>query len=83
MSQTFHTVPQHLLALHHELNASRACLIALIEAEGTGIHKRTLDQLDRMIAEIFFHWITLFTAKNRVPGLMDRRTSPRLVMRGV
>nr|WP_290467236.1 hypothetical protein [Pseudomonas fluorescens] len=54
MSQTFHTVPQHLLALHHELNASRACLIALIEAEGTGIHKRTLDQLDRMIAEIFF-----------------------------
>lgn len=48
------SVPQHLLDLHHELNASRATLQALIEAEGSGIHQRTLHQLDRMIAEIFF-----------------------------
>ncbi|WP_432780664.1 hypothetical protein QZH44_29855 (plasmid) [Pseudomonas corrugata] len=54
MTQVSPSVPQHLLELHHELNASRATLEALIEAEGSGIHRRTLDQLDRMIAEIFF-----------------------------
>ncbi|MFX0313833.1 hypothetical protein ACL8ED_29690 [Pseudomonas aeruginosa] len=48
------SVPQHLAELYQELNASRATLLALIEAEGSGIHRRTLDQLDRMIAEIFF-----------------------------
>lgn len=48
------SVPQHLAELYQELNASRASLLALIEAEGSGIHRRTLDQLDRMIAEIFF-----------------------------
>jgi hypothetical protein len=48
------SVPLHLAELYQELNASRASLLALIEAEGSGIHRRTLDQLDRMIAEIFF-----------------------------
>jgi hypothetical protein len=48
------SVPQHLAELYQELNASRTTLRGLIEAEGSGIHYRTLDQLDRMIAEIFF-----------------------------
>ena len=47
------SVPQHLAELYQELTTSRATLLALIEAEGSGIHRRTLDQLDRMIAEIF------------------------------
>ena len=48
------SLPQHLADLYHDLNASRGTLLALVEAEGSGIHRRTLDQLDRMIAEIFF-----------------------------
>ncbi|MGC6991924.1 hypothetical protein ACP0J1_25040 [Pseudomonas aeruginosa] len=54
MTHVAPSVPQHLAELYQELNASRATLLALIEAEGSGVHRRTLDQLDRMIAEIFF-----------------------------
>lgn len=54
MSQKSPSVPQHLQELHCELNASRASLMALADVEGSGIHSRTIDQLDRMIAEIFF-----------------------------
>lgn len=54
MNRVTNSIPQHLLELYHELSASRATLLALIESEGTGIHRRSLVQIDRMIAEIFF-----------------------------
>lgn len=48
------SVPRHLLELFQELNASRETLLALLDSEGSGVHRRSLEQLDRMISEIFF-----------------------------
>lgn len=38
MTHVAPSVPQHLAELYQELNASRATLLALIEAEGSGVH---------------------------------------------
>ncbi|MDX3997670.1 hypothetical protein QYP02_32145 [Pseudomonas aeruginosa] len=75
------SVPQHLAELYQELNASRATLLALIEAEGSGIHRRTLDQLDRMIAEIFFPLeFVVYSEEETVP--LDERGCPNFCVTG-
>lgn len=68
------SVPQHLAELYQELNASRSSLLALIEAEGSGIHRRTLDQLNRMIAEIFFPLESVVYSENAVSSPNNAET---------